>query len=143
MALGFLIRAIQFPMRASANSRSVVRRADRGTDPQPAAARQRNELDHSLSANLVLRNLELTLFLAQVGMSSGPKFAATSERLLMLGLGALVLIALVLPILILGLMSLHALRRGRGHRHERLRQPGDLAYSTSSRRPTGRTSATR
>ena len=30
-----------------------------------------------MSANLVLRNLGLTLFLAQVGMSSGPKFAAT------------------------------------------------------------------
>src|SRR5262249_39593811 len=30
-----------------------------------------------LSASLVLRNLGLTLFLAQVGMSSGPKFAAT------------------------------------------------------------------
>jgi putative transport protein len=29
-----------------------------------------------LSANLVLRNLGLTLFLAQVGMASGPKFAA-------------------------------------------------------------------
>lgn len=30
-----------------------------------------------LSANLVLRNLGLTLFLAQVGMASGPRFAAT------------------------------------------------------------------
>jgi len=58
-----------------------------------------------LSANLVLRNLGLTLFLAQVGMSSGPKFAATVTQsgMLMLGLGALVLVALVLPILILGL----------------------------------------
>jgi putative transport protein len=58
-----------------------------------------------LSANLVLRNLGLTLFLAQVGMSSGPKFAATVTEtgFLMLGLGAVVLIALVLPILILGL----------------------------------------
>jgi putative transport protein len=58
-----------------------------------------------LSANLVLRNLGLTLFLAQVGMSSGPKFAATVSQtgLLMLGLGALVLLALVLPILLLGL----------------------------------------
>ena len=33
-----------------------------------------------LSANLVLRNLGLTLFLAQVGMASGPKFAATVTR---------------------------------------------------------------
>jgi putative transport protein len=58
-----------------------------------------------LSANLVLRNFGLTLFLAQVGMSSGPKFAAavTETGLLMLGLGAAVLIALVLPIMIIGL----------------------------------------
>jgi putative transport protein len=58
-----------------------------------------------LSANLVLRNLGLTLFLAQVGMSSGPKFAATVAQtgLLMLGLGAVVLMALVLPPLLLGL----------------------------------------
>src|SRR4029077_15786041 len=58
-----------------------------------------------LSANLVLRNLGLTLFLAQVGMSSGPKFAATVSNtgLQMLGLGALVLVALVLPIMIIGL----------------------------------------
>jgi putative transport protein len=58
-----------------------------------------------LSANLVLRNLGLTLFLAQVGMSSGPKFAAavTDTGLLMLGLGAAVLAALVLPVMVLGL----------------------------------------
>jgi putative transport protein len=57
-----------------------------------------------LSANIVLRNLGLTLFLAQVGMASGPKFAnaVTDHGLLMLGLGALVLLALVLPIMILG-----------------------------------------
>jgi putative transport protein len=60
-----------------------------------------------LSANLVLRNLGLTIFLAQVGMSSGPKFAATVTEtgFLMLGLGALVLIALVLPIVVLGLWA--------------------------------------
>jgi putative transport protein len=58
-----------------------------------------------LSANLVLRNLGLTLFLAQVGMASGPKFAATVSQtgFQMLGLGAAVLAALVLPIMILGL----------------------------------------
>jgi putative transport protein len=58
-----------------------------------------------LSANLVLRNLGLTLFLAQVGIASGPKFAATVSQtgLLMLGLGAVVLVALVLPPLVLGL----------------------------------------
>src|SRR5205085_8739105 len=58
-----------------------------------------------LSANLVIRNLGLTLFLAQVGMASGPKFAATvtDTGLSMLGLGIIVLIALVVPILVLGL----------------------------------------
>jgi putative transport protein len=61
-----------------------------------------------LSANLVLRNLGLTLFLAQVGMVSGPKFAATVSEtgLTMLGLGAIVLLALVLPVLLLGLYVL-------------------------------------
>jgi putative transport protein len=58
-----------------------------------------------ISANLVLRNLGLTLFLAQVGMASGPKFAsAVAETgLMMLGLGAVILFALVLPIVFLGL----------------------------------------
>jgi len=58
-----------------------------------------------LSANLVLRNLGLTLFLAQVGMVSGPKFAATVSQtgFQMLGLGAVVLAAIVLPIMLLGL----------------------------------------
>jgi putative transport protein len=58
-----------------------------------------------LSANLVLRTLGLTLFLAQVGMSSGPKFASTvtDTGFLMLGLGAAVLVALVAPILVLGM----------------------------------------
>jgi putative transport protein len=56
------------------------------------------------SANLVLRNLGLTVFLAQVGMASGPKFAAAVAEtgFLMLGLGAVVLTALVLPVLVLG-----------------------------------------
>jgi putative transport protein len=58
-----------------------------------------------ISANLVLRNLGLTLFLAQVGMSSGPKFAATVSQtgFQMLGLGAVVLAVIVLPIMIVGL----------------------------------------
>jgi putative transport protein len=61
-----------------------------------------------LSANLVLRNLGLTLFLAQVGMASGPKFAATVSEtgFLMLGLGAVILVALALPVLLLGLFVL-------------------------------------
>jgi putative transport protein len=60
-----------------------------------------------VSANLVLRNLGLTLFLAQVGMSSGPTFAATvaENGLQMLGLGAVVLVALTVPILLIGLMA--------------------------------------
>ena len=59
-----------------------------------------------LSANLVLRNLGLTLFLAQVGMVSGPRFAATVAEtgFLMLGMGVVVLAALVLPVLVLGLL---------------------------------------
>ena len=59
-----------------------------------------------LPANLVLRTLGLTVFLAQIGMSSGPKFAATVSQtgFQMLGLGAIVLAALVLPILVLGLL---------------------------------------
>ncbi|EWY36329.1 YidE/YbjL duplication [Skermanella stibiiresistens SB22] len=58
-----------------------------------------------ISANLVLRNLGLTLFLAQVGMASGPRFAATVTEtgFLMLGMGVVVLAALVLPVLVLGL----------------------------------------
>jgi putative transport protein len=57
-----------------------------------------------LSANLVLRNLGLTLFLAQVGLASGPKFAAAVAEtgLLMLGLGAVVLVGLVVPVLAIG-----------------------------------------
>jgi putative transport protein len=57
------------------------------------------------SANLVLRNLGLTVFLAQVGMASGPKFASAvaDTGFLMLGLGAVVLVGLVVPVLVLGL----------------------------------------
>lgn len=56
-------------------------------------------------ANLVLRNLGLTVFLAQVGMASGPKFASTVAETgpLMLGLGAVILVSLALPVLLLGL----------------------------------------
>jgi putative transport protein len=58
-----------------------------------------------VSANLVLRNLGLTLFLAQVGMASGPKFATTVAEtgFLFLGFGAVIVTALVLPIILLGL----------------------------------------
>jgi putative transport protein len=58
-----------------------------------------------VSANLVLRNLGLTVFLAQVGMASGPTFAATVAEtgFLMLGLGAVLLVALIVPVMVLGL----------------------------------------
>jgi len=58
-----------------------------------------------LSANKVLFNLGLTLFLANAGMSSGVSVVNTvaDSGFLMLGLGALVLLALVLPVIVLGL----------------------------------------
>lgn len=58
-----------------------------------------------LSSNLVLRNLGLTIFLAQVGMASGPRFASAIAEtgLIMLGMGAVVLVGLIVPILLLGL----------------------------------------
>ena len=60
------------------------------------------------SANLTLRNFGLTLFLAQVGMSSGPKFVATVQEtgLLFLAWGAAILLAVVLVTLLVG----HALK---------------------------------
>lgn len=106
MALGFLLGAIQFPL-------PMIGKLSIGVSGVLIIAlilgmqRRTGGMNWTipLSANLVLRNLGLTLFLAQVGMSSGPKFAATVTQsgLLMLGLGALVLVALVLPIMILGL----------------------------------------
>jgi putative transport protein len=106
MALGFLIGAIQVPLPA-------IGKISIGLSGVLVAALVLGKLRRTgrmswtipLSANIVLRNLGLTLFLAQVGMSSGPKFAATVTEtgFMMLGLGAVVLIALVVPILILGL----------------------------------------
>jgi putative transport protein len=51
-----------------------------------------------LSANLVLRNFGLTIFLAQVGIASGPKFFATvgAQGIVFLAYGALIVLALVL-----------------------------------------------
>lgn len=107
MALGFLVGAIQVPL-------PMIGKLSIGLAGVLVVALVLGQLRRSgglswtipLSANLVLRNLGLTLFLAQVGMASGPKFAATvtDSGLMMLGLGALVLVALVLPILILGLL---------------------------------------
>jgi putative transport protein len=106
MALGFLIGAIKVPL-------PLVGRLVVGLAGVLIVALILGQLRRTgginwtipLSANLVLRNLGLTLFLAQVGMSSGPKFAATvtDTGFRMLGLGAVVLIALVLPVMILGL----------------------------------------
>ena len=107
MALGFLLGAIQFPLpgigKLSVGLAGVLIMA-----LILGNMRRSGGMNWTipLSANLVLRNLGLTLFLAQVGMASGPKFAATVTQsgLQMLFLGAIVLAALVLPILILGLV---------------------------------------
>ena len=106
MALGFLIGAIQVPVPG-------VGKLAVGLAGVLIAALILGKLRRTggmnwtipLSANLLIRNLGLTLFLAQVGMASGPKFAATVTEtgFKMLGLGAVVLVALVAPILILGL----------------------------------------
>jgi putative transport protein len=106
MALGFLIGAVQLPL-PGAGKLSV------GVAGVLIIALILGKLHRTggmnwtlpLSANLVIRNLGLTLFLAQVGMASGPKFAATVTEtgFVMLGLGAIILLALAVPILILGL----------------------------------------
>jgi putative transport protein len=105
MALGFLIGAMSIPLPrigtiALGLSGVLIAALILGYQRRTA----RLNWTMPLSANLVLRNLGLTVFLAQVGMSAGPAFAATvsSTGFMMLGLGAVVLIALVLPILILG-----------------------------------------
>jgi putative transport protein len=56
------------------------------------------------SANLTLRNFGLTLFLAQVGMSSGPRFVTTVQEtgFLFLAWGAAILLAVVLTTLLVG-----------------------------------------
>jgi putative transport protein len=56
-----------------------------------------------LSANIILRNFGLTVFLAQVGMTSGPKFVETVQQTgwLFLGLGAaIVLVAVIVNLLV-------------------------------------------
>jgi putative transport protein len=62
-----------------------------------------------VSANLTLRNFGLTIFLAQIGMVSGPKFIATVEQLgaLYLTLGAAIVL---LPVLLNMLVGHFALR---------------------------------
>ena len=69
-----------------------------------SAAHRRIVWTLPLSANLVLRNFGLTVFLAQVGIASGPKFAATvaESGLTLLLLGAVILLALVGVTMIVG-----------------------------------------
>jgi putative transport protein len=106
MALGFLLGAITIPLPGIARitlglSGVLIVALILGNQRRTGGM----NWTIPISANLVLRNLGLTLFLAQVGMSSGPKFAATVTEtgFLMLGLGAAVLAALVIPILVLGM----------------------------------------
>jgi putative transport protein len=106
LALGFLVGAIQIPLPG-------IGKLTIGLAGVLVVGLVLGKLGHTymvnwtipLSAHLVLRNLGLTLFLAQIGMASGPKFAVTVAEtgLLFLGYGAAILVALVLPILILGL----------------------------------------
>jgi putative transport protein len=106
MAVGFLIGALAIPLPG-------IGKVSLGLSGVLIAALVLGKMRRSagltwtipMSANLVLRNLGLTLFLAQVGMASGPKFVTTVSQtgFLMLGLGVVVLLALILPILILGL----------------------------------------
>jgi putative transport protein len=57
-----------------------------------------------LSSNIILRNFGLTVFLAQVGMTSGPKFIETVQQtgLIFLGLGAVIVLVSVLVNLLAG-----------------------------------------
>jgi putative transport protein len=57
-----------------------------------------------VSANLTLRNFGLTLFLAQIGMLSGPKFLATIQQLgpLFLAVGTAIILAPMLFSLLVG-----------------------------------------
>ena len=146
MALGFLIGAIQFPLPG-------IGKLSVGLSGVLIMALILGKLRRTggmswtipLSANLVIRNLGLTLFLAQVGMASGPKFAATVTEtgFMMLGLGAVVLVALVVPILILA-SSFSACRTTKWRASSRA--PAAIRRfsptRTSSLPPTDRTSAT-
>ena len=64
-----------------------------------------------LSANMVLRNFGLTVFLAQVGIASGPQFAATvaESGFTLLLLGAIIMLVLIAVTMIAGrLLSIPA-----------------------------------
>ncbi len=107
MALGFLVGAIAIPL-PSIGKLSLGVAGVLIVSLVLGKMRRTGGMNWTMpvSANLVLRNLGLTLFLAQVGMASGPKFAATVSQtgFQMLGLGAAVLAVIVLPILAIGLL---------------------------------------
>jgi putative transport protein len=147
MALGFLIDAVQVPL-------PIIGKIVAGLAGVLIVAlilgnlRRTGSMNWTipLSANLVLRNLGLTLFLAQVGMSSGPKFAATvsATGFQMLGLGAVGLIALVLPVMVLGLFVYRMpFDEVAGIVAGACGNPAILAYSNRLAPTTGLTSATR
>lgn len=110
MALGFLLGAVSVPL-PGAGKISLGLSGVLIVALIVGKLRRTGSLNWTipLSANLVLRNLGLTLFLAQVGMSSGPRFAATVSQtgLEMLGLGAIILLALAVPVIVLGLFVYH------------------------------------
>ena len=60
-----------------------------------------------LSANMVLRNFGLTVFLAQVGLASGPQFATTvaESGFTLLLLGAVIMLALIVVTMIAGRLA--------------------------------------
>ena len=143
MALGFLLGAISIPLPGVGTvtlglSGVLIVALVLGNRRRTAGL----NWTMPLSANLVLRNLGLTVFLAQVGMASGPKFAATVAEtgFLMLGLGAVILVALVAAGPAAGPVRVpDAVRRGRGDRRRRLRQPGDpgVREQADADRPAG------
>jgi putative transport protein len=99
-----------------------------------------------LSANLVLRNFGLTVFLAQVGMSSGPKFAATIAEtgLTFILLGALIVLPLVLVTMVAGRLLKIPADDLFGIVSGVTGNPAILAYASRARSPRiGPTSATR
>ena len=144
MALGFLIGAIQIPLPgigklALGLSGVLIMALILGN------LRRTGGMNWTipLSANLVLRNLGLTLFLAQVGMASGPKFAADgapTRGFLMLGLGARRAASpSFFPILILGLFVFRMpYDEVAGIVAGACGNPAILAYCRTGSRPTDR-----
>lgn len=106
MALGFLLGAVPFPLPGVGTAALGV--AGVLVVALVLGHRRRTaglNWVMPLSANLVVRNLGRTVFLAQVGTASGPKFAATVADTgpLMLGLAAVIMVSIVVPVMVLGL----------------------------------------